>query len=589
MIRPPGLALTVLAAALALPGTASALETKVTGRLSFGAAFRTEAPDPAMLVSYNAAAIGLVGMASAGQNTDDANLNFRRGDATTRALRGYLDVGAKEGAFSALLRVKAWHDFALSDHARTWGNNPGNYAAGQPLSDAGGARLSRFSGVAMADAWVQHSMAFGSAKLLGRLGQQSLAWGERAGFAGGLAAINAVDAPAVRRAGAVPPELRVPAPMLFARLDLSPAVGLEGFYQFSFRPSAQDMCGTFWASTDYLTQGCDRAFAGPPAVSDRQRLASGSFVKRSANPTDNDVAQYGAALTFKSAMLASEFGIYAARYTNRGLLPGLRKSSRVGGAALIPGDPGGLNLSYFTEYPNDLKMLALTATHKRGKGMLFGELAYRAGQPVQLPPGDVLPAFLSPVAPSLLRADANAVAPGGVFHAYDRLNTVQLQVGLQNDWGKAGPFALSSVVEAIGKHAMSLPDPALRRYGRPDQFGGGPVNGVCTVTTTNAARQCSLDGYVSPSAYAWRLRLDARVIDVLPALNATVTAMLVHDVKGWSHDFLINEGRKTANLALRLEYRQRYLAEVVYAPVWGGVYNHQADRDLVSLAAGIRF
>ena len=54
MIRPHGLALPVLATALllALSGPATALETTVSGRVSFGAAFRTEAPDPAMLVSY---------------------------------------------------------------------------------------------------------------------------------------------------------------------------------------------------------------------------------------------------------------------------------------------------------------------------------------------------------------------------------------------------------------------------------------------------------------------------------------------------------------------------------------------------------
>jgi hypothetical protein len=42
------------------------------------------------------------------------------------------------------------------------------------------------------------------------------------------------------------------------------------------------------------------------------------------------------------------------------------------------------------------------------------------------------------------------------------------------------------------------------------------------------------------------------------------SALFVHDVKGWSADALINEGRRTMNLALRFEYRQRYLAEIVY-------------------------
>lgn len=63
----------------------------------------------------------------------------------------------------------------------------------------------------------------------------------------------------------------------------------------------------------------------------------------------------------------------------------------------------------------------------------------------------------------------------------------------------------------------------------------------------------------------------------------------MHDVKGWSADALINEGRRTVNLALRFEYRQRYLAEVAYMPIWGGDYNAVSDRDQVALAVGVKF
>ena len=574
--------------ALACSGGASALDFKASGRAMFGAAFRTEAPDPRLLVTFNAAAVGLSGLATSGQNTDDANLNFARGDATTRALRGFLDLTASEGDFSALLRIKAWHDFALNDHARPWGNNANGYAAGQPLGDGGAARLSRFSGVALGDAYVQHHLKAGDARITARLGQQTLAWGELAAFPGGLSAINGNDQPALRRAGVAPQEMRVPTPMLFARAAFGPSIAVEGFYSSTFRPSALDMCGTFWATTDYLAQGCDRAFAGPPAVSDRSRLASGSFLKRIDGPSANDGPQFGAAITWKQAALATEFGLYAARYISRTPIPGLSKSSR-SGPAFIAGDPDGRNVAFFTEYPDDVNMAALSFARKKGATGFTGELAFRSNQPLQLPPGDVLPPFLSPTAPSLLRADANAIAPGGIFRGYDRYRTMQIQLGVQQDWGKRGPFVLSGSADLIAKHAFSLPDPAVRRYGRPDQFGSGPINGVCTVNTVDAARQCSLDGYVSPHAYAYRLRVDARMGAVAPGVIGMATAIFSHDVKGWSHDFLLSEGRKTLNLALRFEYRKHYLAEVVYAPVWGGLYNNQSDKDQVSAAIGVKF
>lgn len=584
---PPCLRVLASAFAFACAADAAALDTKVQGRVTYGAAFRTEAPDPQLMVTFNAAALGLTGLAPSGQNTDDANLNFRRGDTTSQVLKGYLDLSMAEGAFMALLRVKAWHDFALAEHDRPWGNNANSYQGGQPLGDNGATRLSRFSGIALADAYVQHSEKFGAARVMGRLGQQSLSWGEGAAFVGGLSAINANDQPAIRRPAASPQEMRRPAPMLFGRADLSPAFGIEGFYTNTFRPSALDMCGTFWAGPDYLAEGCDRAFAGPPAVSDRVRLASGAFVKRAPSPTANDAPQFGAALTWRSAALG-EVGLYAARHIARTPAPGLYKSTRVG-PALIAGDPEGKNLTYFTEHVDGIKLFALNVARKHGAATWTGELAYRPNQPLQLPPGDVLPAFLSPTAPSLLRADATATAPGAAFHAYDRYRALQLQVGLRYDWGKVGRTMLTGQADVVGKHVMSLADPLLRRYGRPDQYGSGPINGVCTVTTVNAARQCSTDGYVSPSAYAYRLRVDARFGEVMPGLNAIASALFTHEFKGWSYDFLLSEGRKSMNLGLRFEYRQRYQAELAYAPIWGGAYSNQSDKDTLALAVGVKF
>ncbi|WP_167080024.1 DUF1302 domain-containing protein [Massilia aquatica] len=579
-------AFTAAALASALP--ACALETQVSGRLSFGASFRTEAAAPHMLVAYNAHAVDLAGLASAGQNSDDANLNFRRGDAVTRALKGYVDLAVFEGNVSALVRIKAWHDFALNDHARAWGNSINGYAAGEPLGDAGGARLSRFSGVALGDAFVEHRAQVDDVRVLTRLGQQSLAWGQRSGFAGGLAALSAVDYPARRRADAVPQETLVPAPMLFARLEAGSGVGVEGFYQLSFRPSVADLCGTFWSATDYMAQGCNLAFAGPMTASDRTRLAGRAYVERMDNPAPSDERQYGVALTWKSLPLAMDVGLYHARYTGSTPLPGVRKAQRPG-FGLIAGDPDGRNMRYFTEYAGGIAMTALTVMHRRAHGSVFGELTWRANQPMQLPPGDTLPALLNSAFPSFLRKEIDALAPGALYHTYDRYRTVQLQAGAQRDWPRVGGVALSSLGEVVVKHVAALPDPAVRRYGRVDQYGNGPVNGTCIVTSIDAARQCSSDGYVTPSAYAYRIRMDARMAQVGPGLNLHAWAQLQHDVKGWSYDFMLNEGRRTGSLGVRMEYLKRYVAEVVYMPVWGGVYNTQVDRDVLALSMGVKF
>ena len=578
-----------LALALASFPIAHAAEFKTSGRITFGSSVRLEERDPQLLTGVNAAAIGLAGFGSGG-NADDANMNYARGDAASTAIKGYLDLNAREGAWSALVRVKAWRDLALEDRKRPWGNVANGYAVDAPLSDAGAPRLSRFSGVALGEAWLQYSTPGGQPgpRYSARLGRQSLNWGERPGMAGtpgGLEALNPKDLPALRRAGAVPQEMRVAAPMLFGRVDLNPAFGVETWYQRRHTPTALDVCGTLWSLSDYLTPGCDFVMSGQPQVSDRARIPLGATMKRLPTPKV-EAGEYGLGLRWKPGPL--EVGLYHARYNARTALPSMRRSTRIGGPALVAGDPDGRNMAYFTEYAEGLAITAITFAHKRTRTSFHGEASYRPRVPFMLAPGDVLPPFLNASAPALLRASANAVPPGGLFHGYDLYAMSQLQLGAGQEW-QAGKAVLGASLEVVGKHVSGLPDPSVRRYGRPDIFGVGPVNGTCAVTTGNPERQCSLGGYATTNSYGYRLRLDARVPALAEGLTGSASLTFAHDLKGWAGDFLLNEGRKTANLALRFEYRQRYLLEMSWLPNWGGDFNQVADRDIAALAVGVRF
>lgn len=589
-VRRTGAAIALAALAA---GQAQAVELKASGRLVAGNVYRIQDRDPHLLSAVNAPAAGLVGHGSGG-NADDANTNHAKGDAASRSLRALLDIAAVEGDWSGLVRIKAWHDAGLARDGRPWGNVANGYRGGEPLSDSGAPRLSRFSGIALLDAWVQGKTRLADMPVLARVGLQSTAWGERSMTPGGLEALNPRDLAAMHRAAPVPGETGVPRPMLFGRIE--PRIGhvsgvaLEAYYQTGFRPSALDVCGTLWSMSDYLVEGCDRVMTGQPMLSDRARIPLGAYQKRLPTPKP-EAKEFGLGATWRLDE-GTEFGLYHARYNARSALPGLRRSSRPNGPALVPGDPDGRNMAYFTEYPEGLRISAATFSRKRAGSTVHGEVSYRPAVPFMLAPGDVLPPFLSATTSSLLRARADAVPPGGIFRGYDLYAMWQAQAGGRHEWSLAG-MQLAFGVEAVAKHARGLPAPSVLRYGRADIFGVGPIHGNCAVNTRDAARQCSLRGYATPDAWGYRLRLDARLPKLAPRLApelaASASLLFVHDVKGWSGDLLLNEGRKSASLGLRFEYRQRYLAELGYQPSWGGEYNGAADRDTASVALGVRF
>jgi hypothetical protein len=112
---------------------------------------------------------------------------------------------------------------------------------------------------------------------------------------------------------------------------------------------------------------------------------------------------------------------------------------------------------------------------------------------------------------------------------------------------------------------------------------------VCTVSTGDAARQCSLRGYSTANAWSYRLGLEAHLPELAPALASRVTVGFSQDVKGWSGDYVLNEGRRMLSLGWLLEYRKHYFGELRYVGVWGGDYNAMTDRDTLALAVGVRF
>jgi len=566
-------------------------EFTVKGSVTAGIAYRTVSQDTSLVANVNSSLVGIPGTAltpTTGRNQDDGNLNFNRGTPVAEVVNGYLSLAYKYGDYGGLASVKAWYDYALAKAGHPWGNIPNGYTPDGSLSDAGAQPRSRFSGVALDNLYASGRQRIAAMPLEWTLGYQKLDWGNRFLVLGGLRDLNPIDIPALTRPGMLQreQETRIPVPQIFARLGVSPSTSIEGFYQFGFVRNAPTQCGTFYSGVDWYSDGCNAVTVG--AGSDRAALASGSYLKRADNVMPGDGDQFGVALTHTVEAWATKFGAYATQFHSRMGYSGVIKSLRTAGAPFLTGDPDGLNPKYVTEYPADVRMFGLTFETRFAGGTAFGELTYRPNQPLQFNAADLLGAVLSPVAPTTLRSQERALAPGGTLSGFERHKNVQLQLGAVGQVPGVLPGAtVNWGAEIVYKGVPDLPDPSVTRFGRVDVFGQGPVDGVCPAPA--APTQCTSDGYVSRHAFGYRLVIGARYADVAEGVDLVPSLLFGQDVSGWSGDTAILEGRKLAIASFRANWRSGFTADIAWVPTWGGTYNNQRDRSAVQLSIGRRF
>ena len=560
------------------------------GGISYGTTIRTDSRDAALIQSGNGSRIGIAGTAPAGSNTDDGGLNFGKGDTVSSVVKAVGSIDLKRGNYGVAARAKLWHELTLGDSNSAFGNITNGYSANRPLRDAGFSERAKFSGAVFQDVYVYGAFKPWGMPLNARLGQQFLPWGSGWMITGGISALNPVDLPAIRRAGALPEEILVPIPALYGKLDISENTSFEGFYQFRFRPTALDGCGTFFSTYDYLASGCNGVVVAPSStISDPAAIAAGLLGKRAQTPDVSDSGEFGLSLTHKALKLGTDFGVFLAEYHSRLPVASAIKTTRVFPPfPFLPGDPDGKNPLYFTEYPERIRMLGLTFLTKHGDLTVAGELTYRPNQPVVFNATELLRAFVSNTAPTTLRTDGNATALGGIFHGYDRREVTQVQISVSDKFHSVLRAEEATLAAEVGmKYMNDLPDQASRRYGRQDAFGVGPVNNICE--PGSLATQCSQEGYVSRRAWGYRLKAGLRYPNIVDQVDFTPSLTFAHDVRGWSYDNGFNEDRRTLGMSLRATYRKMYFADLTWTPTWGGYYNNARDRSWLAAAAGIRF
>ena len=583
----------------------SGVEAKFEGLVTLGTAIRTEDPSASILGGVSAARVPgtPAGQLAAGSSAGGNDLNFSSGQAVSTVLKAMGSMDLRQQDTGLFLRAKGWQDMALKNNDHAYGNWPNGFTPNARLSDAGFAPEAQFANLQWMDVYGYTQLEVGATSALAlSLGRQYVNWGQSKFLAGGVNAINPFNYAAGVRPGAAPEEMRLPVGMLHGQLQTSETSTWDGFVQYESRANVLPGCGTFYSTANFASTGCSFVNA-LPGVSDPAALASGRYAHRADDVAVASAGQFGASWKFEPRDVSGSVRLYAMQYHSRAPSIRLNGATFASGldttqAALIQRLAGPGATSYALLYPQAIQLLGASFESKLGPTrQVYGEVAYRPNQPLNLNAADLMAAFLSRAPNSALNLakgvinGVNAIGLGASFDGYDRFKVTTASVGAVQVLPKVLAAERLLVTAELGlSHVASLPSADSLRYGRSDDFGvaaytGGPV---CTDTSV-AQKACAQDGFVTSLSWGYRMQLSAAYSE--SAWGAAWTPMLyvAHDVSGYSFDGTFVEGRRVMRPGVRALWRDGYFGEMHYHHTWGGRYNTQIDRSTLSVMGGVRF
>lgn len=559
--------------------------------LSYGLGVRLVEPDKQ-----------IIGLAAGGTafsvNGDDGNQNYRTGIFTNAGkVTSELQLGYKD--FSVFVRGMAFYDYEneKQDRART------------PLSDTAKRRVG--SRAEFRDAFVSYRYKLGTLPGEIRAGWQVINWGESTFLQGGINAINPLDVSVLRVPGADLRDALLPVGAVLLSVKPSANTSFSAFYQYTWSKTKIDPVGSYFSTTDLAGDGATKVLLGFGSAPDSIPVGFnipgnpvGVAAPRGADREAKDGGQYGASLRVSVPSLwGTEFGLYFLNYHSR--LPVIMARTGTSAGILATGNYAA-TVSYFLEYPEDIKLFGLSFNTQLGRtGVAFqGEVSHRRDVPLQVDDVELLYAALTPLrllpgipqlAPLIglgnLLATTNQLGGYGFsqeISGYRRFDTTQVQLTATKAFSRvmgADQFVL--VAEAGWGHVHGLPTHDRLRLEAPGTYtSGNPVHQAARVqpgTEPDSAFPTSnAFGYV----VAGRLEFN----NAFAAVNVVPRFSFAHDFSGISPgpggNFL--EGRMALSVGLGFQYRINWEADVSYTNFFGaGRYNLLNDRDFV--AANIKY
>jgi hypothetical protein len=614
----------VLAGILAMVFTAPAEGIDLSGKgsnfslnlditLSYGARYRMEDPD-----------LAIIGTAAGGTaysvNGDDGDQNFEKGTIVSNTPKATIDLSFssnpnKAHKFGFFVRGSAFYDYALmqdccertelTDEALDWAGNRAE----------------------LLDAYAWWQFPIGEI----RVGRQVLNWGESTFIQGGISVINSLDVSALRVPGAELREAFRPQGMVYASLDLSQNFSIEGFYQYEWEEIVIDPPGTYFSTNDFVGPGGETVFLGwgdapdtgesPPFVQpplDHPFLG----IPRADTVEPEDGGQYGVAFRlFVPSWGGTEFGFYYINYHSRlptingisGTEEGWAEAQARGAAAAlmmyyILGVPPGVSpeadaaaaaaadatgravfgntANWFTAYPEDIKLYGLSWNAQLGtSGIAFqGEVSYRQDNPLQADDVELLFAALSPISASL--------GMFGQFGPYDfsdeiegsrRLDTSQLQFTLTKIFSRFLGADQGVILGEFGFHKVfDMPTKDELRFEGPGTYVSG---NEILAPGAHAGKPPEAPEHFADD-FSWGYRLVSRL-----TYNNAIGAWSLSPRISWQHDVdgvtpgpggSFIAGRTALSVGLQASYQNAWQIDLSYTMYDGADrYNLINDRDFI--------
>lgn len=578
-------AMGVSAQAQAVSFNIGEIEGQFDSSLSAGVSWGLRDADKSLVGVPN----GGTGQAATG---DDGRLNYKKGEAFSKIIKGIHDLELKYGDTGVFVRGKYWYDFATADESQDF----------KDISDHHRDEAARSSGAQILDAFIYHNYSIADLPGTVRLGKQVVSWGESTFIGNSINSINPIDVSAFRRPGAEIKEGLIPVNMFFASQSLTDQLTVEGFYQLNWENTVVDNCGTFFGN-DVVQHGCNNNYTvGSPAIAPLQPVAAafgqgfqvtpeGVVVQRADDRDARDGGQWGMALRWLGS--DTEYGLYFMNYHSRtptvgtitagqstiNSIPGVIAT----GNALSPGN--GVNLAtsmllgrgqYYLDYPEDIRLYGASFSTTLPTGTAWsGEISYRPNAPVQINTTDLTLALVNPLSggtSSPLQTSAGADNSG-----YRRKEITQIQSTLTQFFDQVlGAERLTLVGEAGMTYVGGLETKDKIRYGRDSVYGAYGYQG-------------DTSGFVTATSWGYRARAILDYSNVFAGINLKPNVSWSHDVKGYGPNGLFNQGAKAVSIGLDADYRNTYTASLSFTDFFGGNYNTLIDRDFVALSVGANF